>query len=113
MCVHSELNVTENSIPTHPYIYIVTLSGDSEQTFRGFFVQCRLVADDDMRVGTFANTQDNTRLSSCPTNTVSCRQYPNFKYCQIIDKVCELGVVRIVVSRASFPRVDKRELFRL
>ena len=49
----------------------VTISGNNGETFRGFFVQCRLVADDVTRVGVFADTDDNTRLSSCPIDTVS------------------------------------------
>ena len=48
----------------------VTLSGVSDEEFRGFFVQARTVADS-TRVGTFGVAEaSNSRLSSCPTATV-------------------------------------------
>ena len=45
------------------------------QTFRGFFVQSRLMADDTTRVGTFTVLNPtNSRLSLCPRPEVS-QQY--------------------------------------
>ena len=48
--------------------------GSPATQFRGFLVQARLQADDVTRVGTFEiepASQADTRLSSCPTATVS------------------------------------------
>ena len=49
----------------------VTLTGANGEEFKGFFVQARMVADDSTRVGSFEVIDDtNSRLSSCPIDTV-------------------------------------------
>lgn len=59
-------------------MHTVSLAGNNGEQFRGVFVQARLMADDTTRVGTFAvsdSSASDTRLSSCPTNTVSNAAY--------------------------------------
>ena len=59
-------------------MHTVSLAGNNGEQFRGIFVQARLMSDDTTRVGTFAesaSSADDTRLSSCPTNTVSNAAY--------------------------------------
>ena len=54
-------------------IHAVTLSAaGNSPTFRGFFIQGRLAADDSPGVGTFVNPPPGsvTRLSSCSTPSV-------------------------------------------
>ena len=54
------------------YTSTVTLADPSGvQNFRGFFVQSRLEVDDTTRVGVFAVNASNSRLSSCPVDTVN------------------------------------------
>ena len=48
----------------------MTLQATGGETFQGFLVQSRLVADNTTRVGVFATNDPNSRLSSCPVNTV-------------------------------------------
>ena len=56
----------------HKIYSAVTISGTEEDDyFEGFFVQSRLMSDDTTRVGVFAATDPNSRLSSCPNETVS------------------------------------------
>ena len=59
-------------------IYAVTLAAPTGQMFEGFFVQSRLAADDTTRVGVFAvDDADNSRLSSCVTDTVNLTLFFN------------------------------------
>ena len=55
--------------------FAVSLHAENDMPqFRGVFIQARMVADDNNRVGVFAVSPDSmttTRLSSCPTDTVS------------------------------------------
>ena len=66
---------------SHMHVYIICFSfavslhaeNDMPQ-FRGVLIQARMMADDNVRLGTFAVSPDSamtTRLSSCPTDTVS------------------------------------------
>ena len=55
-------------------MHTVSLAGNNGEQFRGILVQARLMADDTTRVGTFAvsdSSSGDTRLSACPTDTVS------------------------------------------
>ncbi|CAI8031926.1 Reelin domain-containing protein 1 [Geodia barretti] len=61
--------------------YTLTISGPEDDYFKGFFVQSRLMSDDTTRVGVFAATDPNSRLSSCPKETdgVTHREEMEFK----------------------------------
>lgn len=67
------------------YNFSVALSGPEDDYFEGFFVQCRLVSDDTTRVGVFASTDANSRLSSCPVKTVSMNKH---RIGRTSDEVC-------------------------
>ena len=50
----------------------MTLSGNDEEQFKGFFIQARLVADDTSRVGSFSVVDEaNSKLSACTPANVS------------------------------------------
>ena len=57
------------------FSFAVSLHAENDMPqFRGVLIQARLMADDTNRVGVFAVSPDSmttTRLSSCPTDTVS------------------------------------------
>ena len=65
----------------HNIYSAVTISGPEDDYFEGFFVQSRLVSDDTTRVGVFAATDPNSRLSSCPKETVSHSCICGMTYC--------------------------------
>ncbi|XP_064406781.1 defense protein l(2)34Fc-like [Halichondria panicea] len=68
-------NANDSSFTYYPgrtYTLGITNTTNGTTTFRGFFVQARLVSDDTTRVGVFAPTgpiADQSRLSSCPIAT--------------------------------------------
>ena len=57
------------------FSFAVSLHAENDMPqFRGVFIQGRMMADDTTRLGIFAVSPDSmttTRLSSCPTDTVS------------------------------------------
>ena len=67
---------SSNNYPFHVIVFSVSLSGNDQEQFRGFFVQARLVADDNTRTGTFgvADTT-NSKLSACSPASVSRLQF--------------------------------------
>ena len=69
-------------------ILAVSVSGNTGEQFRGFFVQARLMSDDTTRVGVFTVTESLSRLSSCPVTTVSYSSYAQNLFKLVIKLVC-------------------------
>ena len=77
--------------------------GDSENTFRGFLVQSRLVADDMTRVGTFVDNLVGGQIGPCEPMDVSFPYTHNDKViCIIITEAYNIYMYVSVQSRLLY-----------